>query len=117
MSIIFNEELICLLFNRVYQYAIIKYGKPADMIIIDNGGFKVRYYDSCCGSHDYEDYDVSASDLTEDLDKIALERKKKEEEERIKREEENKKWREQQYERREREDKELFLKLKKRFEP
>jgi hypothetical protein len=112
-----TTELLQTICERANQYAIIKYGREPDRIeLYADGMITARFIDYRCGEEDEGTKDISAENLTEDLDAVAKEQKEKEEQERIKRDAYNK---EQEKIRREREKqkrKAEYLKLKKEFE-
>jgi len=112
-----NTETLSTLYKRAIQYCVAAYGngEPDEIHIEQNGGLKAKWW---AYSRDYDDYyeyfDVEK--LTDDLDAVYNERKKREEEERIKQEayyKEQQKIREQQEKERRKSE---YLKLKKEFE-
>ncbi len=105
------------LFTRANQFTITKYGNAPDRLeITEDGIICARWINYHCGEIEEDTEDISCEDLTEDLEKIAEERKRKEEEDRIKREnyENEQKIIRQQREKEER--KREYEKLRKEFE-
>ncbi len=112
-----TQELLETIFNRAVQYHIAKYGNEPDKIQIEDdgtiSGITEYYY---CGSHETDSENFSASNLTEDLDEIARQRKVETDAliERQKKEalEREKRFKEEALEKRRQE----YLQLKKEFE-
>lgn len=110
-----TTELIETTYKRANQYAITKYGSEPAYIRIEEDGFRAVWYGHYRDDDDDEEF-FTVDCLTEDLDKVAAQRKidleeeskrykKKQEQDRIEREKREKENRKAQY-----------LKLKKEFE-
>ena len=111
-----NTDNLLTVYKRATQYCVAAYGKEPDEIHIEeDGGLKAVWW-AYSRDHEEECEYFYSEKLTDDLDAVYNERKKKEEENRIKQEAYNK----EQQKIRERQDKERrkaeYLKLKKEFE-
>ncbi len=110
-----TSEFLETLYCRAKQFAITKWGKEPDRVIIDSNGTLTAIFDGYeRGDEDYET--IRVEDLTSDLDAIAKERAEKLEQERIKREAYNKEQERLRSIREKEQRKQQYLKLKKEFE-
>lgn len=111
-----TKELLQTIYERANQYALTKYGKEPDSLQLQyDGTIAAEWVTYHCGDRDTDTEYITAENLTEDLDAVAAERRKREEEERQKRaayEAEQKRLREQ---RDKEERKRQYEKLKQEF--
>ena len=113
-----TSELLQTIHTRAEQYAIARWNKGTpDRIELEGGAIALAWERYRGGEWDCEYEYIVAEDLTADLDAVAEERKRKEEEARLAMERERK----FQEEKRQAQEKERrraeYLKLKKEFEP
>ena len=112
-----TKEGIAKLYNRCREVCLAKHNVDPDSIELnDDGTITAVTEDYCCGSSDYDYFEILAEDLSSDLDKIVEERKERERKEK---EEEEKRRAERERQREIREKakrKGEYLKLKKEFE-
>jgi hypothetical protein len=111
-----TTELLQTLYNRANQFAITKYGSEPDSLSLQSDGTieaKWTHYSRCGDESEYET--ITAEDLTADLDEVAEQRRKQEEEARIKREEYEKEQKRLREEREKNDRKRQYETLKKEF--
>jgi hypothetical protein len=112
-----TTELLKKIYDRANEFSIAKYNKSIDTLEInDNGDLMLVYLEYFGGSYERDYTEVSIDDLSEDLDKLVEERKKKEEEQRIKLEIQRKEQKRIQDELEKERRRKLYLELKKEFE-
>jgi len=112
-----TSELLKKIHERANQFSLTKYGKEPTRIQLSEDGLLTAVFVNYHYGESDEDYeDISAENLTEDLEAVAKERKIKEEEERIKMEVYNKEQERLRNEREKERRRQEFLKLKKEFE-
>ena len=110
-----TSEFLETLYCRAKQFAITKWRKEPDRVIIDSNGTLTAIFDGYeRGDEDHET--IRVEDLTSDLDAIAKERAEKLEQERIKREAYNKEQERLQSIREKEQRRQQYAKLKKEFE-
>ena len=113
----FTEELIRTLFERCKQHCLAKYNKEIDHVQIDGKWIYGYYSWNCYGDFNYETIEISMDELNNtNYDILIAERLERE---RIQREKdaEARKLLQIEYNRRkEREEREKYLELKKKFE-
>lgn len=110
-------ESMLTVYKRAMQYCVAKFGgEPDELHLLDDGSFKVIYRRYSRGEYTDEEY-FDERCLTQDLDSVYEERKKAEEEAREKKRIENEKRDAERKKREQEQRKEMYLKLKKEFEP
>jgi len=114
-----TSELLQTIYTRAEQYAIARWGsgKPDRIEIEIDGTISVAWEKWRGGEYDCDTEEITVDNLTSDLDAVAEERRKKEEEARLVMERERK-FREERRLAQEKEKRRAeYLKLKKEFEP
>lgn len=116
-KIIFTDEMITLLYNRVYEFCVARYGEHVDRVEIDEDGIQGVVVTYQCGDTDIDRYYITLDELNNsNLDEL---REKRLEELRVKNEKariEREKREAAEKERKTREEYNTYLKLKDKFE-
>lgn len=112
-----NTDNLSNIYKRAIQYCVAAYsnGEPDEIHIEENGGLKAKWWASRRDyDDDYEYFDVEK--LTDDLDKVYEDRKKREAEQLAIRIQQNKEIEQKRLEQDKERRKQEYLKLKKEFE-
>ena len=111
-----STETLKAIYERANQFAITKRGEEPDRLTLqDDGTICAVWTTYACGDWDEESEDIKAEDLSANLDLVAEERRKREEEARIAQEEMNRQNEIARTERAKEERRQQYLKLKREF--
>ncbi len=112
-----TKELLQTIYERANQYAITKFGsEPHSLSLESDGTIAASWTHYHCGDSDTETEYITAENLTEDLDVIAAERRKKEEEAQLERKRKQLEEDQKRAEREKQNRKQQYQALKKEFE-
>jgi hypothetical protein len=114
-----TSELLQTIYTRAEQYAMARWDRksPNQIELQEDGTIKVTWEYYRCGDYDYDYEYIDVENLTEDLDVVVQERKKKEEEARLAMEHERKFQEEKRLAQEKERRRAEYLKFKKEFEP
>ena len=113
-----TTELLKTIYTRAEQYAMARWDRksPTQIELQEDGTIMVTWEYYRCGDYDYDYEYIDVENLTEDLDVVVQERKKKEEEVRIIMERERKFQEEKRLAQEKEKRRQEYLKLKQEFE-